>query len=129
MNSLTILLLAASMGFSAPPTERLTEKDCGQTVKMLVGSIFEVVLEGNPTTGYVWSVASVDAKILQPVGEAAFKPDTMARGSGGMVMMRFKAVGRGKTSLKLIYHRPFEKNKPPVKTFELTIEVQQHGQD
>ncbi|MBT3259083.1 MAG: protease inhibitor I42 family protein [Deltaproteobacteria bacterium] len=83
----------------------------------------EVKLKGNPTTGYVWAVAFVDQKILIQMGEAKFEPDTKARGAGGIVTMCFKAKGLGKTSLKLIYHRPFEKEKKPAKSFEVEVEV------
>jgi len=39
------------------------------------------------------------------------------------IILRFKAAKVGKMSLKLIYHRPFEKNKRPIKTFEVKVIV------
>jgi len=38
-------------------------------------------------------------------------------------MLRFEAAEAGKTSLKLIYHRPFEKDRPSIKTFEVRVTV------
>ena len=84
----------------------------------------EIMLQGNPTTGYTWTVASVDEKVLMQMGEATFKADRKARGSGGTITMRFEAVRVGKTCLRLIYHRPFEKNNPPIKTFEVDVKVE-----
>jgi inhibitor of cysteine peptidase len=119
-----ILLLTDSSG-SARQTVKLAEKDSGGTVEMYVGDALEVVLKGNPTTGYMWEVASVDSAVLEQVGEAEFKTDRRARGSGGQITMRFEALKVGKIYLKLIHHRPFEKNVPPIKIFEVTIIVKQ----
>ena len=102
---------------------QLSEKDLGRTVEIGVGDILEVVLRGNPTTGYIWDVASPDKGILKQVGETEFRPDRKARGSNGNIVLRFEAARIGKTSLKLIYHRPFEKNRPQMKTFEVSVKV------
>jgi inhibitor of cysteine peptidase len=118
-----ITLLAVSLGNPVPISLQLTEKDLGRTVEIGVGDILEVVLRGNPTTGYIWDVASPDKGVLKQVGETEFKPDRKARGSGGNIILRFEAARAGKTSLKLIYHRPFEKNRPPIKTFEVRVKV------
>lgn len=120
---LLIIFLAVSFSASAPVQVQLGEKDLGRTVEIGVGDILEVVLKGNPTTGYIWDVASPDKGILKQVGETEFKPDRKARGSGGKIMMRFEAAESGKASLKLIYHRPFEKNMAPIKTFEVRVIV------
>ena len=118
-----ITLLAVSLGHPAPVPVKLSEEDLGRTVEIGVGDILEVVLRGNPTTGYIWDVASPDKGILKQVGETEFEPARKARGSDGKIMMRFEAAEAGKTSLKVIYHRPFEKNKPPIKTFEVRVTV------
>lgn len=124
MYSVPIIFLAVSMGVSAPAPVQLTEKDFGQTVQLNAGGVMAVALGGNPTTGYAWTVAFIDRKILMQMGEATFEAERKARGSGGTVTMRFRAEGVGKTFLKLIYHRPFEKEKPPLKTFEVKVEIQ-----
>jgi len=54
MYTLPIIFLAVSLSVSAPVSVKLSEKDLGTTVKMNVGDVFEVVLKGNPTTGYIW---------------------------------------------------------------------------
>ena len=112
------------MGVSAPSPIKLTEKDSGHTVEIAAGSVMAVILKGNPTTGYTWAVASVDESILTQIGEAEFKAERKARGSGGTITLRFRAEGEGKTCLRLIYHRPFERNMPPIKTFSVTVNVQ-----
>jgi len=123
MYTLPIIFLAVSLSVSAPVSVKLREKDLGTTVKMSVGDVFEVVLKGNPTTGYIWGVASPDKGILKQIGETKFEPDRNARGSGGNIILRFEAAKAGRISLRLIYHRPFEKNRPPIKTFEVKVTV------
>ena len=123
MYTLPIILLLVSFSASASVSVKLTDEDLGSTVKLGIGEILEVVLRGNPTTGYAWDIASLDKEILKQVGETEFKPDRKARGSGGKIIMRFKAQAAGKTSLKIIYHRPFEKERSPIKVFEVTVSV------
>jgi inhibitor of cysteine peptidase len=105
-------------------TARLSEEDAGSTVELRVGDTLEVVLDGNPTTGFLWETAAVDASVLKQLGEPEFEPDTALIGSGGKFTFRFEAAASGQTLLKLVYHRPWEKDIPPEKTFEVNVTVQ-----
>ncbi|MBW1783783.1 MAG: protease inhibitor I42 family protein [Deltaproteobacteria bacterium] len=121
--SLPIIFFAVSLCATAPVLVKLSEKDRSRTIEMRVGDVLEIILKGNPTTGYTWDVGSFDKDILKQAGKAEFVPDKMIRGSGGNVILRFEALKVGKVFLKLIYHRTFEKNKPPIKTFDVTVLV------
>lgn len=101
-------------------TMKLSESDSGKTVELCVGEELEVALPGKPTTGYVWEVGSVDLKVLNP-GETDFIADDKAIGSGNMEIIKFHTIAAGRSEVKLIYHRPFEKDIPPLKTFEVTV--------
>jgi inhibitor of cysteine peptidase len=113
---------------SSPPTDgeplTLSEEDSGSTVEMQVGDTMEVVLEGNPTTGFTWETEAVDAAILNQLGEPEFESDSELVGSGGTFTFRFEAVASGQTVLTLVYHRPWETAVPPASTFEVTVIVQ-----
>ncbi|MDQ1336481.1 MAG: inhibitor of cysteine peptidase, partial [Thermodesulfobacteriota bacterium] len=74
MYTLSIILLIVSFSASEPVSVKLTDEDLGRTVELGIGETLEVVLSGNPTTGYVWDVASLDRDILKQVGETEFKP-------------------------------------------------------
>jgi inhibitor of cysteine peptidase len=102
----------------------LSEADAGSTVQLSVGEGMELVLDGNPTTGFLWETAAVDASVLRQLGEPDFQPDTELLGSGGKFTFRFEAVASGQTLLQLVYHRPWETDVPPEKTFEVTVMVQ-----
>ena len=102
----------------------LTEADEGGAFELKrVGDQLVVVLEGNPTTGYLWEVEGVDKSILQPIDDAVFLPDSDAIGSGGKLTLRFHAMATGQTTLRLVYHRPWEEDVAPLKTFEVNIAV------
>ena len=95
----------------------------GSSVTLEKGQVMELKLTSNPTTGYDWELTGLDTAILQQTGEVDYKSDSMLIGSGGTDTWTFKAVGSGKTHLTLIYHRTWEKDIPPLETFELDIEV------
>ena len=107
----------------APKELKLTGAEAGKTVEVAQGGVVEVTLKGNPTTGYMWEVGSLDDKVLKPEGEPGFKADSDADGAPGMITLKFKAEGAGKTDLKLVYHRPWETEEPPAQTFNVTVTV------
>ena len=124
--SLLVLVLPACGPLnedSAPKEVKLTEKDAGKSVAVANGGTLEVTLEGNPTTGYTWEVESVDDKVLKLESEPDFEADSDAVGAGGMMTLKFKAEGAGKTDLKLVYHRSWEEDEAPAETFEVSVTV------
>lgn len=104
-------------------SKKVIEKDSGKTVELRIGNTLVVDLPGNPSTGYSWETVSVDGSILQSSGNDAFVPDSNMIGAPGKVSLRFKAMAAGKTALKLAYRRVWEKEVPPLKAFELNVEV------
>jgi inhibitor of cysteine peptidase len=121
VNSLDAVWLCISTGEAAAT---LTEEDAGRTVELRVGDTMAVVLEGNPTTGFTWETAAVDASVLRQLGEPQFEPESSLIGAGGKFTFRFEAVAPGQTVLQLVYHRPWETDVPPANTFEVTAVVQ-----
>ncbi len=133
MFRLSMTLIVISVIILVPPSllggskvqipVQLTEKDTCSMVEINVGDILEISLRGNPTTGYTWEVYTFDRAVLKQIGKIEFKADRKARGAGGKFTLRFEATSPGKTLLRLIYRRPFEKDVSPVNTFEATISV------
>jgi len=80
----------------------------GSTVAMKVGQTLEVTLEGNPTTGYEWTVQAPSGTALEQVGKAEFKPQSTLAGAPGTYLFRFKAKAKGETELKFDYKRSWE---------------------
>ena len=120
----TIIPIAcSSSGPSGPSSITLIESNSGSTIEVSLGKTLEILLDGNPSTGYMWEVDSVDPAILQQAGELEFRPDSDAIGSGGKVIMRFTTLSVGQTTLRLVYHRPWEEDVPSLKTFEVFVIV------
>jgi inhibitor of cysteine peptidase len=113
---------------AAPASLTLSEADAGSAVTLAVGDTIEVVLDGNPTTGFTWETAAVDASVLRQLGEPEFEPESALIGAGGTFTFRFEAVAPGQTTLRLVYHRPWETGIPPERTFEVTVDVSPSAQ-
>jgi predicted secreted protein len=118
---LAIALIAA--GRQGGITLRLTQADSGSTVTLHLGDTLEIVLPGNPSTGYTWEVKPGSESLLKQKGEPEFTPDSKALGSGGRTTIRFDVVAAGKTPLALIYHRTFEPDRPPLRNFGIRVVV------
>ena len=106
-----------------PSTVQLTEADDGRSIDLRVGDTLAITLPGNPTTGFKWEPGAPAPAILRPRGGTEFKPISSGMGSAGQVTLRFDAASAGQAELTLVYHRPFEKNVPPAKTFRLRVSV------
>ncbi|KAF0154911.1 MAG: inhibitor of cysteine peptidase [Syntrophaceae bacterium] len=107
----------------AAATIELTEKDNGAVMKVQPGDQIKVTMQGNPTTGYTWKLAAICVDVLEPGLEPEYVRDSTLPGAGGMFTFRFTARSQGNTKVILAYLRTWEKDMPPVKTFEMTADV------
>jgi inhibitor of cysteine peptidase len=121
LTSLLVFMLLAGCSQRGPIL--VTEQDSDSTIELRSGDVLELVLDGNPTTGFTWEMDPVDTGVLLQISEPEFKPDTNLTGSEGKFTWRFEAVNSGQTLLRLVYHRPFEQGVPPARIFEATIMV------
>jgi inhibitor of cysteine peptidase len=113
------------VGRTFPPEVRfLTEADAGSTVTLRAGDRLSVHLAGNPTAGYAWEVAAVDARVLAPAGEPGYQASSAAIGSGGVFAFEFEAAAAGHTALRLIYRRPWEKHHRRAQAFAVNVTVE-----
>ena len=108
-------------GCSVESPIKLSQVDNGRTLKMKPDDTLEIVLDGNPTTGYQWKALPWDIEVIEQIRKPVYKSESEAIGSGGVVTFYFKALSTGRTSLKFVYFRAFEKDVPPIKSFNVTI--------
>jgi inhibitor of cysteine peptidase len=104
----------------------LTADHDGKTVAVPAGKQIVVRLAGNPTTGFSWKVGKISGEAVQAQGGPAYVADKHRPGivgSGGTFVFKLLAAKEGKSTVKLVYLRPWEKDKPPIRTFTATIEV------
>ncbi len=101
----------------------LIETDNGRKISVSEGESISLTLAGNPTTGYRWKLVAVDSAVLAAEAEPVFTADSSQTGSGGKFKFRFTPLKTGSTAIKLIYHRPWEKDQKPIQTFEAYVSV------
>lgn len=103
----------------------LTNSDNNSSVSLKVGDTLTVALASNPSTGYSWQLSADDVQVLQPVGQPEFElgNKTPIPGAGGTQTFTFNAVGKGKTTLTLVYVRPWETDVTPTPPNVWTVTV------
>lgn len=121
--SFVLLILSIRAENSDGVPLKLNETNNGQSVELTVGQEVDIALDENPSTGYQWEIVSMDKSIIEKAGEPRFKIESNLIGAGGKKTFHFKAAALGETLLKIIYHRSWEKDVPPIRTFEITIIV------
>jgi inhibitor of cysteine peptidase len=109
-----------------PETVKIGEADNGKTIFIAKGTILELSLDTNPSTGYGWQfVQEPDPDILRLEDHyLTFKDPTEPPKPGDpeIEYWIYRAVGEGWTTISLEYLRPWE-TVPPIKTFRVTIVV------
>ena len=100
----------------------VSQSQNGGTVALAKGETLAVELAGNPTTGYEWTIAQLDAAFLRLV-DSSYSADSSAIGSGGAYTFRFEALQAGATTLGLVYRRPWETTAADP-SFTLAVNIQ-----
>ena len=95
--------------------------DNGRTINLPNETPFEIYLNGTPSTGYIWEVASFNKSILKELDNPDFKPENDRDGAGGMYTFKFQTIAEGESILKLNYLCRSEPNEPPVKSFQIKV--------
>jgi inhibitor of cysteine peptidase len=109
-----------------PGAVTVTEEQNGGMVTVPPGGTLRVRLPANPTTGYTWQIGAHDRKALKQIGlPQTERPNPNLPGAGGYQLFRFQVTAPegSDTPLEHQYLRPFEKDKPPARTFKLTVHV------
>ncbi len=96
-----------------------------QTVELTVGQSMTVTLRGNPTTGFLWSVAEC-ADVVQV--SLSFEPKAPESGrplcgSPRSTVVALTGLKAGQGVVKLVYARPWEKGEAPANTRVYTVIV------
>lgn len=123
--SLSFLVGCDDSSADAPGAPVVTQAQNGETVALARGATLTVELAGNPTTGYQWTVARIDADFLRDLG-STYEADSSAIGSGGTYAFRFEARKAGTTDLALVYRRAWGTSADD-ETYSLTVDIQDGG--
>ena len=120
-----VSVLCSCAWLTGPRHYELTEKDSGRTLHLDHGDTFTILLDSNPTTGYQWRFGSplYDETVMILRGDQYVQPNEQLCGASGKRSLTFVAEGSGRTGLRLIYVRPWERNRLPAKEFNLMVVV------
>lgn len=94
------------------------------------GREFIIKIKTNPATGYSWSFQQQPDKDLiqfvdrKPEDEVEDEESERLVGAPEYELWKFRALNFGETAIKLQYHRPWEKDVPPIKTHTVYVTVQ-----
>ena len=103
----------------------ITDKDNGAQETVPKGGTIVVHLEVTGGTGYSWALAKNGAPQLKALGKPFMeKPKDSRPGATEIQVFRFKAVSAGSATVEFHYARPWEKDTPAAKTFQVQIAVQ-----
>ena len=98
----------------------------GRQIELTNRQTFNVTLETNPSTGYSWEVVDLNNSIIQEIGEAVSEPNLTEKNIVGAPVMhtfQFEVINTGRTTLKIVYHRIWEKDIAPMNTFSVELFV------
>ncbi|PZC50275.1 MAG: inhibitor of cysteine peptidase [Chloroflexi bacterium] len=124
-----IASVATTVAVPIDPPDVLGEGSSGDDVSLRPGEALEVLLAGNPTTGFQWEIVGGVNGVVGALGEPGFVVDFIPSdeplpGVGGHFLFRFMAFAPGATTLELVYRRPFDPPEDPAaRTFTLNITV------
>ncbi|MEW6258525.1 MAG: protease inhibitor I42 family protein [Thermodesulfobacteriota bacterium] len=120
--------LCASDGSGKPVV--LKEEDGGKWVRVRLGAPLSIELASNPTTGFLWKIATIDNTMIRPDGEEIYIPDRVPPGivgSGGKTIFPLRLLRPGRTEIVFEYRRPFEKKPEPEKRTIFLLEIDPSG--
>jgi predicted secreted protein len=96
-----------------------TREDHDLSVKC--GDKFKIEVGSNPSTGYKWHLLFFNEDILRLIS-SEFVPNLRSQiESSGIERFNFKATKEGRTSIKIVYKRAWEKQ--PMKLNEYFVNV------
>jgi predicted secreted protein len=96
-------------------------KENEKTIK--VGETYNVILDGNPTTGYLWQYKIRDESIVQLDTESV-SSDSKLTGAGSSFSWTFKALKPGGTKITFKYYRPWESEESALQIEDYYIKVE-----
>ena len=107
---------------AGPRTLELSPPDDGSRISVTQGDRIVVKLPSNVTTGYSWSIGENDPFLLSPAGAARYEPPSRPEpGAPGVQIFELRVLGGGTAWLQLVYRRPFEKDVPPARTWNVFV--------
>ncbi|MBA2752014.1 MAG: protease inhibitor I42 family protein [Actinobacteria bacterium] len=97
--------------------------DNGTTIDAVVGDVIVVRLAENPTTGYRWSLESVEGSLLETKDDRFVLDSGPQTGSGGTRRFQFRAAAAGTTPIHLKHWREWAGEDSVTERYAVGIEA------
>jgi inhibitor of cysteine peptidase len=126
LTTLTIIFKVSAASTTPMSNAEITINDSKNNSQVFIkkGNIFIVKLLTNPGTGYSWQIIKNNPDQLKPLGDSILEPlESKAPGASENQVFRFSAQKSGSTMLELHYLRPWERNIPPLKTYQINLQI------
>ena len=126
LTSLTIIFQVSNAANPPMSKSEITVNDANNNSQIIIqkGNMMIVELLTNPGTGYSWQIIKNDPDKLKPLGDSVLKPlETEVPGASENQVFRFLAQNSGLAVLELHYLRPWERNIPPLKTYQINVQI------
>jgi C1A family cysteine protease len=85
------------------------------------GETVPIVLESNPATGFLWDVGQIDKQKLRRTGGVELISKAMLLGAPMKQTVRVTGVGKGVTTLVLLYRRSWQKDEEPTRKISIQV--------
>jgi predicted secreted protein len=105
MTAINLLLTACAEAASSAggKTIIVTPAVRGNSASLNVGDSLEIQIPTIPKEGFEWEAQDLDTTILVQEGSAVYTADSDPNSAGGIVTLRFTAVGAGTINLTLLF--------------------------
>jgi len=111
MNKKIILIIGSIIILIVVGYLFLTQDNLADVIKIKNGESFSVILESNPTTGYMWET-EYDKNYIQFIDRRfVLSSDEQVVGAGGSEIFNFVAIKSGETEIVFSYLRSWEIDK------------------
>lgn len=123
MSTLNSMLFAAMAAMPALATQA---EVLPTPINLQVGQKTSLVLDGNPTTGYIWQTSPAlpaDSPVEVQLSYLSKADADMCCGFPTPTTVTITALKPGTQVVRLVYARPWEKKKAPAKTESFKVIV------
>ncbi len=104
----------------------LAEADSGANITAPIGKEIVLTLSTTPGTGYSWMLVDSAAPVLRLLEGAAVTRDSAAStkvGAPAAATWKFRAGAAGTGTIRLEYRRPWERDVPAARLYQVSVEV------
>jgi predicted secreted protein len=94
-----------------------------ETLHVALGDTFDIVLEGTPTSGYVWELANSGefSRVVQFIGAEWDRVTGEVAGAPARQRFRFRSLVPGSVGLLFKYRRPWEATTRETKEYTISV--------